>query len=45
MESKPDYLTVHVYTTTIDDLVNRVQALHDEFQLPIIVNEFAMQVG
>jgi hypothetical protein len=37
-------LTVHIYTTTFDDFVRKVQAYWDAFGLPIILSEFAMQV-
>lgn len=43
-DSKPDYLTIHIYTTTFDSFVSRVEEYWNEFQLPIIVSEFAMQV-
>ncbi|KAL1407101.1 hypothetical protein Q8F55_006515 [Vanrija albida] len=41
-DTRPDFLAVHVYTTTFDDFRRQVENYHDTFKLPIIVTEFAM---
>ncbi|KAK1926149.1 hypothetical protein DB88DRAFT_480850 [Papiliotrema laurentii] len=41
-DTRPDYLTVHIYTTTFDDFVRQVVNFWNLFRLPIIVSEFAM---
>ncbi|ORY23620.1 hypothetical protein BCR39DRAFT_346299 [Naematelia encephala] len=40
--SKPDYIAVHVYTTTFDSFKETVERYWRTFQLPIVVTEFAM---
>ncbi|WVQ80320.1 hypothetical protein IAT38_002425 [Cryptococcus sp. DSM 104549] len=42
-ETKPEYLAVHLYTTSFDDFVNKMEMYWNEFQLPIILTEFCMQ--
>jgi len=44
-DTRPDFLTVHLYTTSFDDFVRRIEAIYREFQLPIVLNEFAMHVS
>ncbi|KGB77290.1 hypothetical protein I307_00182 [Cryptococcus deuterogattii 99/473] len=39
----PTYLAVHLYTTTFDDFVRKVEMYRNEFGLPIILTEFCMQ--
>ncbi|EIW67991.1 hypothetical protein TREMEDRAFT_69512 [Tremella mesenterica DSM 1558] len=39
---KPDYLNVHIYTTTFDSFQSQVKRYHSEFGLPLIITEFAM---
>ncbi|GFZ52436.1 hypothetical protein JCM24511_10209 [Saitozyma sp. JCM 24511] len=41
---KPDYLAVHVYSTTFESFRNQVEAYHRTFGLPIMLTEFAMHV-
>lgn len=41
----PTYLAVHLYTTTFDDFVRKVEMYRNEFGLPIILTEFCMQVS
>ncbi|WVQ76313.1 hypothetical protein IAR50_005978 [Cryptococcus sp. DSM 104548] len=41
-ETKPEYLAVHVYTTSMDDLICKLQWYYQEFNLPIILTEFCM---
>ncbi len=43
--SKPDYLAVHIYTTTFEDFKTRIENYWTIFQLPIFLTEFAMQVN
>ncbi|WVQ80321.1 hypothetical protein IAT38_002426 [Cryptococcus sp. DSM 104549] len=38
---KPDYVAMHVYTTNADGFKESVQAFHDKFGLPVVVNEYA----
>ncbi|RSH80618.1 uncharacterized protein EHS24_009200 [Apiotrichum porosum] len=40
--TKPDYLAIHVYTTTFDSFKAKVEEYYHTFGLPIIVTEFAM---
>ncbi|KAK4686865.1 hypothetical protein P7C73_g3252, partial [Tremellales sp. Uapishka_1] len=42
-EARPDYLNVHVYTTTFDSFRSTVERYWHEFGLPLVVSEFAMQ--
>ncbi|OWZ49228.1 hypothetical protein C351_06087 [Cryptococcus neoformans c8] len=42
-ETYPTYLAVHLYTTTFDDFVGKMEMYHNEFGLPIILTEFCMQ--
>lgn len=42
--TKPDYLAIHVYTTTFDSFKAKVEEYYHTFGLPIIVTEFAMTV-
>ncbi|KAK8845477.1 hypothetical protein IAR55_006190 [Kwoniella newhampshirensis] len=42
-ETMPDYLAVHIYTTTFEDFVAKMEMYHDTFRLPIFLTEFAMQ--
>lgn len=44
-EAKPDYLAVHVYTTTFESFRDKVTEYYNTFGLPIIVTEFAMTVS
>lgn len=44
-DCKPDYLAVHVYTTTFEAFRSAVEGYWEEFRLPIVVSEFAMQVS
>lgn len=44
-ETYPTYLAVHLYTTTFDDFVGKMEMYHNEFGLPIILTEFCMQVS
>lgn len=44
-ETWPDYLAIHVYTTTFDSFKALVERYRSEFGLPIIITEFAMQVS
>jgi hypothetical protein len=44
-EARPDYLSVHVYTTTFDSFRAKVTEYYQTFGLPIIVTEFAMTVS
>ncbi|ORX34699.1 hypothetical protein BD324DRAFT_634526 [Kockovaella imperatae] len=41
-DTKPDYLAIHVYTTTFVNLQERVEVYWKTFHLPIIITEFAM---
>lgn len=41
-ETRPDYLAIHVYTTTFDSFRQKVEEYYRLFGLPIIVTEFAM---
>lgn len=43
-DEMPDYIAVHVYTTTFDSFKSTVEKFWDEFRLPIWVTEFAMTV-
>jgi len=42
--SQPDYLAIHVYTTTFDSFREMIESYYRTFGLPIMVTEFAMQV-
>jgi hypothetical protein len=44
-EARPDYLAIHIYTTTFDSFRNLVEKYWETFGLPIWVTEFAMQVS
>lgn len=44
-DTYPAYLAVHLYTTTFDDFVGKMEMYHNEFGLPIILTEFCMQVS
>jgi hypothetical protein len=44
-QAKPDYLAIHVYTTTFESFRDMVEKYHRTFGLPIMLTEFAMQVG
>ncbi|WWD22425.1 hypothetical protein CI109_106916 [Kwoniella shandongensis] len=39
----PEYLAVHLYTTTFEDFVAKLEMYYDTFGLPIFLTEFAMQ--
>lgn len=41
----PDYLAIHVYTTTFDSFKDRVTRYHEAFKLPVLLTEFAMTVS
>jgi hypothetical protein len=40
----PDYLAVHVYTTTFESFKGIIEEYWRTFNMPIIITEFAMQV-
>ncbi|RSH85581.1 hypothetical protein EHS25_003720 [Saitozyma podzolica] len=42
-QAKPDYLAIHVYTTTFESFRDKVEEYHRTFGLPIMLTEFAMQ--
>ncbi|WVF66165.1 hypothetical protein IAT40_000905 [Kwoniella sp. CBS 6097] len=42
-ETMPEFLAVHVYTTTFDSFKSTIEDYWETFKLPIIVTEFAMQ--
>lgn len=42
---KPDLLNVHAYAADIDGLKSTVGKYHDQFNLPIILSEFACHVS
>jgi hypothetical protein len=44
-QARPDYLAIHVYTTTFESFRDKVEKYHRTFGLPIVLTEFAMQVG
>lgn len=44
-EAKPDYLAIHVYTTTFESFRQIVENYWNTFRLPIWVTEFAMQAS
>jgi hypothetical protein len=41
--AKPDYLAIHVYTTTFAAFQEIVQSYNDKFKMPIVITEMAMQ--
>lgn len=41
-ETRPDFLAIHVYTTTFESFRQKVEEYYSVFGLPIIVTEFAM---
>lgn len=43
-DAKPDYIAVHVYTTTFDAFRSKVEEYWNAFHLPIWITEFAMTV-
>jgi hypothetical protein len=44
-EEMPDYLAIHVYTTTFDTFKDKVTRYHEAFKLPVLLTEFAMTVS
>jgi hypothetical protein len=43
-DAKPDYLAIHIYTTTFESFREKVESYWTAFRLPIWVTEFAMTV-
>lgn len=44
-DARPDYLAVHIYTTTFEAFRKKVEEYRRVFGLPIWVTEFAMSVS
>ncbi|ODN97136.1 hypothetical protein I350_08116 [Cryptococcus amylolentus CBS 6273] len=40
-DAKPDYVSMHLYTTDVDDFKTQVKEFHDTFGLPLVLSEFA----
>jgi hypothetical protein len=43
-DEKPDYIAIHVYTTTFESFRSKVESFWNTFHIPIWVTEFAMTV-
>lgn len=44
-DAKPDYLAIHIYTTTFESFKEKVESYWQTFSVPIWVTEFAMTVS
>jgi hypothetical protein len=43
-DARPDYIAVHVYSTTFEAFKAKIEEYWNTFHLPIWVTEFAMTV-
>ncbi|TYJ56763.1 hypothetical protein B9479_002533 [Cryptococcus floricola] len=40
-DAKPDYVSMHLYTTDVDDFKTQVKKFHETYGLPLVLSEFA----